>query len=97
MWALSAQRHPSWLALRPECEVILFGDDEGTASCAQEFGLQHIAGIACTEYGHTLLDDAFSRRVVRPIPAPLLREPDVILPTVFAECVQRLAGCQLFS
>ncbi len=37
----------SWLLLRPECEVILFGNDEGTAEIACELGRRHIPNIDC--------------------------------------------------
>ena len=33
----------SWTLLRPECEIILFGDEEGTAEAAAKFGINHIA------------------------------------------------------
>ncbi len=46
----------SWLALRPACEVILIGNDKGTADVAAEFGLQHIPDVACSESGLPLLD-----------------------------------------
>lgn len=46
----------SWLALRPVCEVILIGNDKGTADVAAEFGLQHRPDVACSESGLPLLD-----------------------------------------
>ncbi len=51
----------SWLLLQPTCEVILCGDDPGTAETAQEFGVKHIQDIAINDYGTPLLDDAFNR------------------------------------
>ena len=50
----------SWLALRPSCEITLFGDEEGTAACASEFGVRHFPQLVCNEYGTPMLDDAFS-------------------------------------
>ena len=32
----------SWRMLRPECEIILFGDEEGMKEVAEEFGVRHI-------------------------------------------------------
>ena len=29
----------SWMQLKPECEIILFGDDYGVSDIAKEFGL----------------------------------------------------------
>ena len=50
----------SWLLLRPECEVILFGDEEGMAEVATEFGIRHVADIECSEYGTPLVSSMFS-------------------------------------
>jgi hypothetical protein len=49
----------SWLQLRPACEVILFGDDEGTAEVAAEFGIRHIPAVARNEYGTPLVNSMF--------------------------------------
>lgn len=46
----------SWLALRPKCEIILIGNDEGTADLASEFGIQHVPDVACSESGLPLMD-----------------------------------------
>lgn len=49
----------SWLKLKPECEIILFGDDEGVAETAKEFGVLHIPKIK-KEFGVPLLNDVFN-------------------------------------
>ena len=49
----------SWLLLRPECEVILFGNEEGTAEIASKFGIRHIPEIVCNEYGTPLISSIF--------------------------------------
>ena len=36
----------SWTLLRPACEIILMGNDEGTAEIAAEFGVRHVPEIA---------------------------------------------------
>lgn len=50
----------SWLQLYPKCQVILFGDDEGVAEAAAEFGVLHIPEIEKTEFGTPLLNSAFN-------------------------------------
>lgn len=50
----------SWILLRPRCEIILLGNDDGTASVAKEFGLHHIPEIACNEFGTPLINDMFA-------------------------------------
>lgn len=51
----------SWLLLRPQCEIILLGDDEGTKEVAEEFGVRHIPEIAVNEYGTPLISDVFAQ------------------------------------
>ena len=49
----------SWTLLRPECEVILFGNDEGTAESARKLGVKHIPDVECNEYGTPLMSSVF--------------------------------------
>jgi len=50
----------SWLYLRPECQVVLLGDDEGAAEVALKLGVVHIPGVGCNEYGTPLISSMFS-------------------------------------
>lgn len=49
----------SWLRLRPECEVILFGNEEGVAKAASGFGIRHIPYVERNEYGTPLVNSIF--------------------------------------
>jgi hypothetical protein len=51
----------SWKLLDPAIEIILFGDEEGTAHSAKEFGLRHIADIEINRFGTPLLNDVFRK------------------------------------
>lgn len=51
----------SWSLLRPHAEIILMGNDEGTAEVAGELGLRHIPDVATSEYGTPLLSDLFRK------------------------------------
>lgn len=51
----------SWTMLRPECEIIVFGDDEGTADVARTLRVRHVADVACNEYGTPLINDVFEK------------------------------------
>ncbi len=51
----------SWTLLHPECEVILIGDDEGTAEVAREFGIRHEPEVLRNEYGTPYLNHIFDR------------------------------------
>lgn len=49
----------SWTLLNPRPQIILFGDEPGTAQVARQLRVQHIARIACNQNGTPLLNDAF--------------------------------------
>lgn len=49
----------SWLNLDPKPNIILMGNDEGTAEICEEFGLRHVPDLRCNEFGTPLLDDIF--------------------------------------
>jgi hypothetical protein len=49
----------SWTLLNPRPEIILFGNDEGTAEIARELDLSHIPDVACNEYGTPLINMIF--------------------------------------
>jgi hypothetical protein len=51
----------SWTRLKPRPEIILLGDEEGISQTAVEFGVRHVSGIHCTEFGAPLLDDLFAK------------------------------------
>lgn len=82
----------SWLALRPACEIILLGNDEGTAEVAHEFGLRHVSEISCNEYGTPLVSDVFEQ-AERAASHDLLCyvNADIILLSDFLPAVERVA------
>lgn len=51
----------SWTKLRPRPDIILFGDDDGTAEICNQLGLKHVPDVATTERGTPLLSDMFLR------------------------------------
>lgn len=51
----------SWLAIRPECEIILCGNDQGVVEAAKEFGVVHISDVPMNEFGTPYLDAAFQQ------------------------------------
>ncbi len=83
----------SWLLLRPACEVILFGNEEGTAEAASKFGIRHIPEVDCNEYGTPLVSSVFS--VAQDVARHQLMSyvnADVILTSDFLTAVQQV--CQ---
>ncbi len=51
----------SWTLLRPACEVLLFGSEEGTAEVAAEFGVRHVPDVARNDFGTPLVNDLFAQ------------------------------------
>jgi len=51
----------SWIHLNPRPEIILFGNDEGTAAIAQELGVRNIPDVAHNDSGAPMMDDLFAK------------------------------------
>ena len=51
----------SWTLLQPKPEIILFGEEEGTQSLAQELNLHYIPNIKRNQYGTPLLNSIFAQ------------------------------------
>jgi hypothetical protein len=49
----------SWKKLLPKCEIILYGDEQGTKEICDKFDLIHITNIKKNEYGTPTLDYIF--------------------------------------
>lgn len=51
----------SWLRLGLNCEVVLFGDEEGTDEVARELGVRHVPTVERNEFGTPLLSSVFDQ------------------------------------
>jgi hypothetical protein len=51
----------SWIRVHPDAEVILFGDDDGSARVARELGIRHEPHTEKNEAGSTRMDYMFAR------------------------------------
>lgn len=51
----------SWTLLNPAPEIILLGDEKGTAEIAKELGLRHVSKVAVNQFGTPLIHDVFAR------------------------------------
>jgi hypothetical protein len=49
----------SWKRLRPQCQVMIFGDELGCRDVAKEHGAEHITEIERNGFGTPLLDSVF--------------------------------------
>ena len=82
----------SWTLLPINPEIILFGDDEGTAEVAREFGLRHVPKVARSESGAPLVHDLFAQAEQLSRNRLLCyTNGDILLLSDFADAVQRIA------
>lgn len=81
----------SWLAL-DDAEVLLLGDEPGTADVARELGATHVSGVLTSDVGTPRLDDAFGKvESVATRPVRCFVNADIILLDDFASAVRRVA------
>ena len=88
---IQANAIQSWTLLRPECEIILFGDEEGTAEVAARFGITYIPEVDRNEYGTPLVSSIF--RIAQDIASnPLMCyiNADIILLSDFMPAIGRI-------
>lgn len=82
----------SWTKLEPRPEIILFGEDEGTAEIAQELNLKHIPDVKCNQFGTPLLSDMFERtQQMATFDIVAYVNSDIILLQDFAEGVRKIS------
>lgn len=83
----------SWNLLRPQCDVILFGDEEGTAEIAATLKIRHISNIERNEYGTPLISSIFGiAQNIAKYQLMCYVNADIILTSDLIEAVQRV--CQ---
>ena len=81
----------SWLHLRPSCEIILLGDDEGTAEIAAELKLRYVSSVARNQYGTPLVNSVFSETErVASYPLICYVNADIVLMSDFLPAVRRV-------
>jgi hypothetical protein len=49
----------SWTRLHPDIDILIFGDEPGTAEAAAEFGIRHFPDVDVNEYGTPLISRYF--------------------------------------
>lgn len=83
----------SWAMLRPVCQIVLLGDDDGTRDMAKECGAQHVSDVARNEFGTPLLDSVFATAErVAANDVLCYVNADIMLMSDFMAAVTRLAG-----
>jgi hypothetical protein len=87
----------SWKRLVPKCEVILLGNDSGTAEAASQFGCKHIADVECSEYGTPLISSLFfeaERSATNPILCYV--NSDIMFTNKLIDAVKLVQGMRKF-
>jgi len=85
----------SWTELRPTCEIILMGNEEGTRDVAREFGVRNLPEIAHNEFGTPRVDSIFEQaEEAARHPILCYVNADIILMNDFMGAVQQVANHQ---
>jgi len=83
----------SWTLLRPRPDIILFGQEEGTAEIAHEFGLRYVPQVQRNEFGTPLVNDLFMQgQRLATSPVVVYINADIILTSDFIPAVQQVAA-----
>ncbi len=78
----------SWTRLKPRPEIILFGNDPGTAEMAQELNLRHLPEVAVSSDGTPLVKDLFRQaEALAPTKTLAYINADIILGQDFLDAV----------
>jgi hypothetical protein len=86
---IQAKAIQSWTLLRPECEIILFDDAEGTAEVADKFGIRHIAEVERNKYGTPLVSSIFKiAQDIASYPLMCYVNADIILMSDFLQAIR---------
>ena len=88
----------SWRALHPECQILLCGDEAGSAEAAFELGVERLLDVDTNEFGTPLLSSVFASVEMRAdhdllcyVNADMLLFPDLV------DAVRRVtAACDRF-
>lgn len=71
----------NWLQLEPRPQILVLGNDEGTAEVCRELGLTHIPDVACNEFGTPLFDSMLEKaEALAQYDLMLMLSSDIILP-----------------
>jgi hypothetical protein len=81
----------SWTLFWPKCEIILFGDEEGTAEVAAELGARYIPQVAQNEFGTPLVNDVFEKaQKIAKNNILAYVNADIILMSDFMEAIEKI-------
>jgi hypothetical protein len=83
----------SWTLLGPGVEVILLGDEPGTAEACRDLGLRHEPHVERNEFGTPLLNSVFSKaRALASHEILCYSNCDIILPQTFVQALNTVGA-----
>ncbi len=83
----------SWAMLKPACDIILFGDEEGTSEIASKFDFRHVPDVSRNQYGTPLINDIFhTAQQLASSDLLCYINADIILMSDFMLAVERIIG-----
>jgi len=83
----------SWTRLSPKPEIILFGNEDGTADIARQLGLRHVPEVRRSEYGTPMVNDLFEKGQELATRGILCYvNSDILLLSDFVKAVKRVAS-----
>jgi hypothetical protein len=83
----------SWTRLSPRPEIILFGNEHGTAEIARQLGLRHVPEVRRSEYGTPLVNDLFEKAQELATCSTLCyANADILLLSDFMKAVEQVAS-----
>jgi len=86
----------SWMQTCPECQIIIIGDDEGSAKIADDLGLLHIPEVERSDYGTPLVNSIFNlAQSIAEFPLLCYINADIILLNDFLPAVKRVPNSPL--
>jgi hypothetical protein len=85
----------SWRRLRPTCQVILCGDEAGTADVAAEVGVEWLPDVERNAFGTPLLSSVFAAaEASAKFPLLCYVNADIVLLSDLTEAARRVAGAR---
>jgi len=85
----------SWALLQPTPQIIIFGNEEGTAEIAAELGLTHIPQVGCSERGTPLISAMFQAAQQRSVhPMACFVNADIMLMSSFVQALKAVSSAR---
>lgn len=85
----------SWAMLQPKPQIIIFGNDEGTAEIAAELGLTHIPQVECSDRGTPLISAMFRAAQQRSVhPLACFVNADIMLTNSFIQALKSVSSAE---